>query len=124
MGRPMKCRKVCCQIAAVCFKPQCVSAKNLEEIVLGLDEIEAIRLSDLEGLYQADAAASMGVARQTFGKIIAQAHKKVATALLGGKALRIAHEGMDSGKTMNTFNPNDRENQAGLEAGIPERKIA
>lgn len=121
MGRPVKCRRVCCQITAVCFKPQCASIKEIEEIVLGLDEIEAIRLADLEGLYQADAAARMGVARQTFGKIIAKAHKKVATALLGGKALRIAHEGV-GGETMNTFNPNDRENQAGPEAGIPERK--
>lgn len=121
MGRPVKCRRVCCQITAVCFKPQCASIKEIEEIVLGLDEIEAIRLADLERLYQADAAARMGVARQTFGKIIAKAHKKVATALLGGKALRIAHEGV-GGVTMNTFNPNDRENQAGPEAGIPERK--
>jgi predicted DNA-binding protein (UPF0251 family) len=72
------------------FKPQGIPMRDLEEIELELDEIEALRLADLEDLYQADAAAKMGVSRQTFGNIIARAHKKVAAALLGGKALRIA----------------------------------
>ncbi|WP_153110891.1 DUF134 domain-containing protein [Propionivibrio limicola] len=118
MGRPIKCRKVCCQIAAVCFKPQCASVKNLDEVVLGLDEIEAIRLADFEGLYQADAAACMGIARQTFGKIIAQAHKKVATALIGGKVLRIA----PNVKTLATAS--DRENPPESETDLHERETA
>jgi predicted DNA-binding protein (UPF0251 family) len=67
--------------------------RNLDEVALELDEIEAIRLADLEALYQVDAAARMGVSRQTFGNIINRAHKKVATALLHGKALRIATAG-------------------------------
>lgn len=90
MARPMKCRRVACDVAAVFFKPQGIPMRDLEEIALELDEIEALRLADIEDLYQADAAAQMGVSRQTFGNIIARAHKKVATALLGGKALRIA----------------------------------
>ena len=60
-----------------------------EEIELGLDEMEAMRLADIEGLYHGDAAVGMGVSRQTFGRILAQARKKVACALIGGKALRI-----------------------------------
>jgi predicted DNA-binding protein (UPF0251 family) len=92
MGRPIKCRKICCQHTVDYFEPQCVSLKVLEEIVLGLDEIEAIRLADLDGLYQADAASLMGVSRQTFGSIITQARKKIAAALIGGKALRIGSE--------------------------------
>ena len=90
MARPMICRKVSCNVTAKYFKPQGIPMRDLEEIAMELDEIEAIRLADLEGLYQVDAAARMGVSRQTFGNIIARAHKKVATALLGGKALRIA----------------------------------
>ncbi len=96
MGRPIKCRKICCQPAARLFKPQSTSLKNLEEIELGLDEIEAMRLADIEDLYHGDAASGMGVSRQTFGRILAQARKKVACALIGGKALRIAAEVIDS----------------------------
>lgn len=49
-----------------------------------------MRLADIEDLYQADAALKMGVSRQTLGNILARAHKKVATALIEGKALRIS----------------------------------
>ncbi|MFZ4538871.1 DUF134 domain-containing protein [Propionivibrio sp.] len=93
MARPMICRKVACDVTAVYFKPQGIPMRYLEEIELELDEVEALRLADIEDLYQADAAARMGVSRQTFGNIIARAHKKVATALLGGMALRIATAG-------------------------------
>jgi predicted DNA-binding protein (UPF0251 family) len=80
---------VSCDVTAKYFKPQGIPMPFLEEIAMELDEIEAIHLADLEGLYQVDAAARMGISRQTFGNIIARAHKKVATALLCGKALRI-----------------------------------
>jgi uncharacterized protein len=62
----------------------------LTEIVLTFDELEAIRLNDLEGRYQENSAAEMGVSRQTFGRIIESAHRKVAEALCLGRALRIA----------------------------------
>jgi uncharacterized protein len=61
----------------------------LTEVVLTFDELEAIRLGDLEGRYQEDAAVEMGISRQTFGRIIEIAHRKVAEALCHGKALRI-----------------------------------
>ena len=90
MARPTICRKVSGDVTARYFKPQGIPMRDLEEVAMAPDEIEAIRLADLEGLYQTDAAASMGVSRQTFGNIIARARQKVASALLGGKALRIA----------------------------------
>jgi len=62
---------------------------ELDEVVLGIDEFEALRLADLEGLYQEDAARQMGVSRQTFGRIVGSARRKVADALVSGKALRI-----------------------------------
>ncbi|MBS1209510.1 MAG: hypothetical protein H6R19_1908 [Proteobacteria bacterium] len=97
MGRPPICRKLACEVAVSYFKPQGIPLRELEEIALELDEVEALRLADIEGLYQADAALRMGVSRQTFGKIIARAHQKVARALLHGKALRILNprEGID-----------------------------
>lgn len=71
------------------YKPRGVPLAFLEDVVLAVDEYEGMRLADLEGLYQEDAAAKMGVSRQTFGRIIESAHRKVADALVNGKALRI-----------------------------------
>jgi predicted DNA-binding protein (UPF0251 family) len=71
------------------FKPRGIPLSALEEVVLTVDEFEAIRLADLEGLYQEQAAGKMNVSRQTFGRIIEAAHKKVADALVQGKALKI-----------------------------------
>jgi uncharacterized protein len=72
------------------FKPAGIPATALKQITLGLDEMEAIRLADLLGLYQEDAAREMNISRQTFGRIIDAAHKKVAEALTQGKVLCIA----------------------------------
>jgi len=62
---------------------------SLEEVNLTLDELEAVRLADWDGLYQEDAAKKMDISRQTFGNIINSAHKKVADVLLNAKALKI-----------------------------------
>lgn len=56
---------------------------------MGVDELEALRLCDLEGLYHDRAAELIGVSRQTLGRILEQARKKVIEALVEGKALRI-----------------------------------
>jgi predicted DNA-binding protein (UPF0251 family) len=62
---------------------------ELEEVALSVDEFEALRLADLEGLYQDGAAGRMGVSRATFGRIVEAARRKVAEALVHGKALKI-----------------------------------
>ncbi|HEO98608.1 MAG TPA: DUF134 domain-containing protein [Epsilonproteobacteria bacterium] len=71
----------------VCFKPCGVQRKFLERVALDEDEMEAIRLSDFEGLYQQECADRMGISRTTFSRIIERAHKKVADVLLHQKAL-------------------------------------
>jgi predicted DNA-binding protein (UPF0251 family) len=73
----------------VLFKPAGVPSSRLSELVLGIDELEAIRLADFEGLYQEQAADQMKVSRQTFGRIVSSARKKVAQALVEGMSLRI-----------------------------------
>jgi predicted DNA-binding protein (UPF0251 family) len=73
----------------VLFKPAGIPASQLGEVVLEIDELEAIRLADLEGLYHEQAAAQMNVSRQTFGRIVAAARQKVARSLVLGDALRI-----------------------------------
>lgn len=61
----------------------------LEQVTLSVDELEALRLKDLRGLEQEEAAREMGVSRQTFQRIQDDAHRKVAEALVTGKALEI-----------------------------------
>ncbi len=61
----------------------------LEEVSLRLDELEAIRLADYQGLYHEEAAAKMEISRATFGRVLDEARRKVAEAILQGKALKI-----------------------------------
>jgi len=89
MPRPFKCRCVCGKPQANYFKPRGIPVCYLEEIGLSLDEYEAVRLADLEGLYQESAAKKMKISRQTFGNIVDSAHKKIADAIVNGKALKI-----------------------------------
>jgi predicted DNA-binding protein (UPF0251 family) len=87
MARPRSPRTVTALPVAPLFKPGGVRARS--QIRLGDDEFEAIRLADLEQLQQVDAAARMGVSRQTFGRVLLAARRKVAEALVHGRALRI-----------------------------------
>ena len=89
MSRPKCCRHVGCMPDKNYFKPRGIPSSQLEEVVLSLDEYEAVRLADFDGLYQEQAALSMNISRQTFGRIIAEAHRKIADVLINGKALKI-----------------------------------
>jgi predicted DNA-binding protein (UPF0251 family) len=89
MARPRNCRRVGSVPESNYFKPRGIPLSMLEDVILTVDEFEAIRLADLESLYQEKAAEKMNVSRQTFGRIIDSAHKKVAEALVKGKALKI-----------------------------------
>ena len=71
------------------FKPRGIPVSSLEEVVLSVDEFESMRLADYEGLYQEQAAEKMNISRQTFGRILESAHRKVADVLIHGKAMRI-----------------------------------
>jgi len=72
-----------------CFKPCGMRGAELDFEVLSKDEMEAIRLADFEGLYQEEAANQMEVSRPTFSRILANARKKIANALILGKAIEI-----------------------------------
>jgi uncharacterized protein len=72
-----------------CFHPEGEISSSADEVLLTLDEYEAIRLADLEGLYQEQAASRMNISRQTFGRIIEAARRKVADVLIHGKVLKI-----------------------------------
>jgi predicted DNA-binding protein (UPF0251 family) len=89
VARPRNCRRVWALPGSEYFKPRGIPLSMLEEITLTIDEFEAIRLADLENLYQEQAADKMKISRPTFGRIIESAHKKVAEALVQGKPLKI-----------------------------------
>lgn len=89
MVRPRLRRRVRGNFSATFFKPAGVPVRALETVRLSFDELEAIRLADLEELYQADAAEKMNVSRQTLGNILKSARKKIAQALVKGQAIEI-----------------------------------
>ena len=89
MPRPPCCKRVDELPGVVYFKPRGIPLAHLEEVVLGVEELEALRLAHLEGLYQQDAAQRMHVSRATFGRVLDAAHRKVTEALVKGAALRI-----------------------------------
>jgi uncharacterized protein len=89
MSRPVCCRRVQCAPACTYFKPRGVPLCELEEVCLGLDELEALRLADLEGMYQEQAAERMHVSRPTFARIVEAARRKVAEAVVLGRALKL-----------------------------------
>lgn len=87
MARPEKLRKIGCGPEGRAFKPVARPVDTLEIEELRLDELEALRLADLEGLYQETAAARMGVSRPTFARILARARTAVARALIEERLL-------------------------------------
>ena len=99
MSRPKKCRCVACKPNAYYFKPRGIPLFKLQEVFLHMDEVEALRLADFEGFYHEDAALKMNVSRATFGRILDEARRKVAEALLKGKALRIETDINEKGES-------------------------
>jgi predicted DNA-binding protein (UPF0251 family)/predicted Fe-Mo cluster-binding NifX family protein len=89
MPRPIKCRRVATIPDTVYFKPQGIPLMELEEIVLTVDEIEAIRLKDVDDLEQGHCAAKMDISRATYQRVLESARRKIADALLNGKAIKI-----------------------------------
>ena len=89
MPRPKICRRVHGEPYCTVFKPAGIPASALEEVTLTIDEFEAVRLADHEGIYHEEAAQKMNVSRQTFGRILETARRKVARVLIEGLALRI-----------------------------------
>ncbi|MBN1368865.1 MAG: DUF134 domain-containing protein [Dehalococcoidaceae bacterium] len=89
MPRPHKCRHIGFMPDVTYFKPQGIPMRFLEEVSLSFEEIEAVRLKDMEGLEQEQAAVRMQISRPTFQRILASARNKIATAILNGNAIRI-----------------------------------
>ncbi|PIY72015.1 hypothetical protein COY87_03250 [Candidatus Roizmanbacteria bacterium CG_4_10_14_0_8_um_filter_33_9] len=71
------------------FKPQGISLRSLEEVILLPDEVEALKLYEVDGLDQKHAAEKMKISQPTFARILDNSIKKVASAIIKGKAIKI-----------------------------------
>ena len=71
------------------FKPQGIPLRELEEVVLLPDELEALKLHEVDGLEQIEASEKMKISQPTFARLLGSANKKVAEAIIYGKAIRI-----------------------------------
>jgi uncharacterized protein len=89
MSRPFKCRRIGYLPEVTIFKPAGIPMRELEGVSLSFEEAEAIRLKDLEGLEQEQAAEKMNISRPTFQRILVSARQKIADVILNGKAMRI-----------------------------------
>ena len=87
--RPIKPRRVSFDPNVTYFKPRAIPLSMLEEIDLKVDELEALRLCDLENLEQKEAAKKMKISQSTLSRILRSARKKIAEALIEGKAIKI-----------------------------------
>ncbi|HDD72725.1 MAG TPA: DUF134 domain-containing protein [Candidatus Aenigmarchaeota archaeon] len=86
MPRPRRLRRVCFRPRITCYRPEISTS---EEIVLTIDEFEAIRLRDYENLAQIEAAERMHISQPTFQRIYKSAREKIADAIVNGKIMRI-----------------------------------
>lgn len=95
MPRPRRCRYIGFNPYATYFKPQGIPLRQLEVVELTLEEIEAVRLKNLEGLDQETSAQRMQTSQSTLQRILASANRKIADALINGKAIAIAEKEED-----------------------------
>ncbi len=89
MTRPKNFRCINFDPKVLYFKPRGVPLSILEEEELLVDELEALRLHDVEELDQVEAAEKMEISQPTFGRILNKAYKKIARAIVKGKAIKI-----------------------------------
>jgi uncharacterized protein len=108
MPRPNKPRRIRYNPAVTYFKPQGIPLRRLENIELGLDEVEALRLADLEEMSHEEVGEKMEISRATVGRILARARSKVAMALTQGLAIRIEAGEVPAEERENEMPDNDR----------------
>ena len=89
MPRPRRFRRIWCEPDVTCFKPVGVRMTDLEQSVLTVDEFEAVRLKDLEGLEETEAARRMNISQPTFNRLVSAARRKIADAIVNGKLIKI-----------------------------------
>lgn len=89
MVRPKKCKMVYAEPGVTYFKPRAIPLIELKEVELSVEEFEAIRLKDFEGLEQVQVAKRIKISQPTLHRLLKSARRKIAEALTKGKAIKI-----------------------------------
>jgi len=89
MPRPRIPRRLRFKPNVYYFKPQGIPLRDLEEVVLLPDELEALKLHEIDGLEQTEASVKMKISQPTFARILGSSYKKIAESIIKGKAIRI-----------------------------------
>lgn len=89
MSRPKLCRKINFRPQVNFFKPQGIPLRALEIVDLNIDEVEALRLKNIQNLEQIDCAKKMLISQSTFQRILKSAYCKISIAIIHGKAIKI-----------------------------------
>ena len=89
MARPEKNRQVLTPPSFNNFKPSGLRLTDIQPVLLTLDEYEALRLADYDRLEHSEAAKKMNISQPTFHRLVLSARKKIADAIINGKAIKI-----------------------------------
>jgi len=92
LGRPRRCRRIRFGHKANFYKPQGIPLRDLEVIELSVEELEALRLKNIENKSQNECAKIMKTSQSTFQRILSEAYIKISTGLVGGKAIKISKD--------------------------------
>ena len=99
MPRPRLCRRIRFNTNITYFKPQGVPMRFLDIVELTAEEVESLRLKNIQGLDQQEAAKKMNTSQSTFQRILSSAYKKISVALINGKAIEITNDNIKKGKS-------------------------
>jgi predicted DNA-binding protein (UPF0251 family) len=94
MPRPRICRRLRFRPRVCYFKPRGIPLRRLKEVVLKADELEALKLHDFDGFEQTKAAKKMRISQPTFARTLDRSYKRIAEAIIQGKAIRVEKKGV------------------------------
>lgn len=90
MPRPYSSKRVCCEPNVDYFKPRGVPMGKIQSVDLQVEELEAVKLCDMEGISQESASGRMGISQPTLSRLLASGRKKLAEGIVMGRAIRIS----------------------------------
>lgn len=92
MPRPRLRRRICFNPDVTYFKPRGVPISTLDIVELSIEEVEALRLKNVEQFSQIECAEKMNTSQSTFQRILSSAYNKISDAIVNGKSIEIVNK--------------------------------